>query len=219
MLAPLLVGIVVRAIIPGMWRLLDAARPVSRLLQQACLVATPWMSISVYADQLGDMHPSALVAAAAAAAVLHIVLLLFNTVAASILRLGGSLPRPAARVRRPVILASSQKTLPVSVAVLDQLGGALGAPGLVERVGTLHSATHRHLQHVRIDLLVCTCAHVVSSHHCAGTGAHEDPVRAAFSAAASLKAFMSGSGSSWSPCSSAREPMLLARSVIPWASS
>ena len=131
MLAPLFVGIAVRAIIPGMWRLLDAARPVSRLLQQACLVATPWMSISVYADQLGEMHPSALVAAAGAAAALHIVLLLFNTVAASVLRLGGSLPRPAARVRRPVILAASQKTLPVSIAVLDQLGGALGAPGLV----------------------------------------------------------------------------------------
>jgi sodium/bile acid cotransporter 7 len=131
MLAPLFVGIAVRAVIPGMWRLLDAARPVSRLLQQACLVATPWMSISVYADQLGEMDASALVAAVAAAAALHIILLLFNTVVASVLRLGGSLPRPAARVRRPVILATSQKTLPVCVAVLDQLGGALGAPGLV----------------------------------------------------------------------------------------
>ena len=131
MLAPLFVGIVIRAIIPGMWRLLDAARLISRLLQQACLVATPWMSISVYADQLGEMHPSALAVAAAAAAALHIALLLFNTVMASVLRLGGSLPRPAARVRRPVILATSQKTLPVCVAVLDQLGSALGAPGLV----------------------------------------------------------------------------------------
>jgi sodium/bile acid cotransporter 7 len=131
MLAPLFLGIVIRAFIPGMWRLLDAARPVSRLLQQACLVATPWMSISVYADQLSAMHSSALLIAAAAAAGVHILLLAFNTIMASVLCLGGSLSRPSARVRRPVILSASQKTLPVCVAVLDQLGSTLGAPGLV----------------------------------------------------------------------------------------
>ncbi len=146
MLAPLLLGIAIRGIIPGMWRLLDAIRPASRLLQQACLVATPWMSISLYAPQLASVEPAQLGAAVAAAAGVHVALLLVNAFGAAALRLGGSARAAAARVRRPVILTTSQKTLPVCVAVLHQLGNTLGAPGLVVLPAILF-----HLLQILID--------------------------------------------------------------------
>ena len=130
MLAPLLLGVTVRAVVPFLWRLIDWMRPLSRLLQQACLVATPWMSISLYAPQLAEVAPVQLAWAAGAAAAVHALLLLANSIAAWVLGLGGR-GRAAARTRRPVVLAASQKTLPVCIAVLHQLEGALGTPGLI----------------------------------------------------------------------------------------
>ncbi len=44
-LAPLAAGIAARALVPGLARAVDATRGLSRLLQQACLVATPWMTV------------------------------------------------------------------------------------------------------------------------------------------------------------------------------
>eukprot|EP00958_Prasinococcus_capsulatus_P010942 scaffold1074_cov409-Prasinococcus_capsulatus_cf.AAC.14 len=50
----------------------------------------------------------------------------------ALLRIGGDPSQAAARgVRRATILVGSQKTLPVAVAVLGQLGNALGQPGVV----------------------------------------------------------------------------------------
>ena len=66
-----------------------------------------------------DHETIALVAAAAFA--LHLTLLVGNFVAAAILGLGGR-GRGSRRTRRALLLATSQKTLPVSVAVLTQLG-------------------------------------------------------------------------------------------------
>ena len=73
-----------------------------------------------------DQETIALVAAAAFA--LHLTLLIGNHIIAAFLGLGG---RGARRTRRALLLATSQKTLPVSVAVLTQLGNTLGEPGLV----------------------------------------------------------------------------------------
>lgn len=129
-LAPLVAGAALRASLPGCAAFADAQRPRSRLLQQACLVATPWMKISCHAPQLASVAPYSLAVMAAACAALHLLLILGNAAACALLRLGGAGP-DAARTRRAVVLATSEKTLPVSVAVLAQLGGALGEPGLV----------------------------------------------------------------------------------------
>ena len=75
-----------------------------------------------------DTETLALVAGAAFA--LHLTLLLGNAIAAAFLGLGGR-GRGSRRTRRAVLLATSQKTLPVSVAVLTQLGDTLGEPGLI----------------------------------------------------------------------------------------
>jgi sodium/bile acid cotransporter 7 len=119
------------ALVPGLGGLVDRTRGASRLLQQACLVATPWMTISSSAARLLSVSPTSLATAAAAAAALHVALLTANSVACAALRLGGNGRTASAKVRRAVVLAASQKTLPVSVAVLAQLGAQLGEPGLV----------------------------------------------------------------------------------------
>lgn len=75
-----------------------------------------------------DSATLALVAAVAFA--LHLTLLWGNALLCALLRLGGR-GRAARRTRRALLLATSQKTLPVSVAVLAQLGNSLGEPGLV----------------------------------------------------------------------------------------
>jgi len=129
-LAPLLVGAALRAFLPGCAAFADAQRPLSRLLQQVCLVATPWMKISCHAPQLAAVAPASLAVMTAACAALHLFLLVINGAACVALRLGGS-GADAARTRRAVVLATSEKTLPVSVAVLAQLGSVLGEPGLV----------------------------------------------------------------------------------------
>ncbi len=86
--------------------------------------------VSKSAAQLAAVPPLSLVFVAVAAAALHVTLLVLNAASCSLLRLGGR-GRAAARVRRALILATSEKTLPVSVAVVAQLGTTLGAPGLV----------------------------------------------------------------------------------------
>jgi sodium/bile acid cotransporter 7 len=65
-----------------------------------------------------------------AAAALHVALLLLNGTTAAVLGLGGR-GGAKARVRRAVVLATSQKTLPVAVAVVAQLGDKLGPAGAV----------------------------------------------------------------------------------------
>ena len=93
-------------------------------------LVTPRPQISESQAQLLAVPVEALALAAAAAAALHVLLLLLNSTACSVLRLGGR-GRAANRVRRALILACSQKTLPVSVAVVAQLGDTLGDAGLV----------------------------------------------------------------------------------------
>ena len=152
MLAPLALGVTVRAFVPGAAARVDAARPTSRLLQQLCLVATPWMSVSAHAPALAALAGSQVALACSAAAAAHVVLLLCNAAAAQALGLGGRASAAVAdRVRRAVVLVASEKTLPVAVAVLSQLGSALGSPGLV-----LLPCIAFHLLQILIDSALCS---------------------------------------------------------------
>ncbi|VFQ63899.1 unnamed protein product [Cuscuta campestris] len=65
---------------------------------------------------------------------LHAILFTFNALAVKILSTisGGSKSAFAKKENASaLLLVASQKTLPVMVAVVEQLGGALGAPGLL----------------------------------------------------------------------------------------
>jgi sodium/bile acid cotransporter 7 len=129
-LAPLLAGVVAQTMIPGVSKLVDKARAYMRLAQQACLIATPWMTISESQHQLVHIDAETLAIVAGAAFALHLTLLFGNAAASAILGLGGR-GRGSRRTRRALLLAASQKTLPVSVVALSQLGNTLGEPGLV----------------------------------------------------------------------------------------
>jgi len=152
MLAPLALGSAVRAFVPGAAARADALRPASKLLQQLCLVATPWMSVSLHSVALASLAAAQCAAACAAAAAAHLLLLLLNAAAARALGLGGRGGGAAAdRVRRPVVLTASQKTLPVAVTVLSQLGPALGSPGLA-----VLPCIAFHLLQILIDSALCS---------------------------------------------------------------
>ena len=128
-LAPLLAGVVAQAI-PGVSKLVNKARGAMRLAQQACLIATPWMTISESQHQLVHIDAETIAIVIGAAFALHLTLLLGNAAASAVLGLGGR-GRPSRRTRRALLLATSQKTLPVSVVAISQLGTTLGEPGLV----------------------------------------------------------------------------------------
>lgn len=79
------------------------------------------------ASQL-PLTPASLAAAAATALAAHLVLLSTNLAATRVLAPAfASDPAQQVAIRKAVVLSASMKTLPVSVAVLGQLGGMLGA--------------------------------------------------------------------------------------------
>lgn len=103
------------------------------------------MAVSVNSGALARAPAAWLLAAAALGLGAHAALLAAHSFAAAALQLGGdgrgeggggggaaaAAAAAVAAVRRPVVLAASQKTLPVAVAVLGALGGAAGEPALL----------------------------------------------------------------------------------------
>jgi sodium/bile acid cotransporter 7 len=88
------------------------------------------MQLSVAASSNLALTPGALGAAAAAGAALHLLFLAANTAAAGALRFAPDARQDTA-IRRAVVLCTSEKTLPVAVAVINQLAAAGGgAAGL-----------------------------------------------------------------------------------------
>lgn len=69
---------------------------------------------------------AALATAAGVALALHLLLLAANMAATRFVSFSPD-PQQHVAIRKAVVLAASQKTLPVAVAVLTQLSGALGA--------------------------------------------------------------------------------------------
>lgn len=95
-------------------------------LSAVCLCTVPYMQVSKASAARLPLTFATLATAAVAALGLHLVLLAANLGATRLLRFS---PDPAQHIaiRKAVVLCSSQKTLPVAVAVLTQLSGALGA--------------------------------------------------------------------------------------------
>lgn len=95
-------------------------------LSTACLCSVPFMQVSKASAAGLPLSGAALASVAGVALALHLLLLAVNT---AVTRLVSFSPDPQQQVaiRKAVVLASSQKTLPVAVAVLTQLSGSLGA--------------------------------------------------------------------------------------------
>eukprot|EP00887_Chlorella_sp_A99_P000096 scaffold16.g96.t1 len=124
-LIPLAAGLAAQGLIPGFaaWR--QRRRTLLSYASTACLCTVPWMQVSKAAAASLPIGPATVAAAAAAGLGLHLLLLAVNAVATPLVQFD---PDPAqdVAIRKAVFLCSSQKTLPVAVAVLSQLG-MLGA--------------------------------------------------------------------------------------------
>ncbi|GAB2286949.1 Probable sodium/metabolite cotransporter bass4, chloroplastic [Dionaea muscipula] len=103
-------------------------------IDDASPFTVPWIQVSKSRSLLLMVNPSSFLLAIGIGFLLHMVLLAFNALIAKILSSisGGSKSMFSKRQNAiALLLVASQKTLPVTVAVVDQLGGALGAPGLL----------------------------------------------------------------------------------------
>ena len=123
-LLPLLAGVTLQAIVPGLstWRTKN--RKFLSYVSTALLCLVPWMQLSVASSTGLALTPAAVLAAALAGTALHIVFLTMNTLVASFIRFNSDSAEQNEAVRRAVILATSQKTLPVAVAVVHQIAAS-----------------------------------------------------------------------------------------------
>nr|CAD1836737.1 unnamed protein product [Ananas comosus var. bracteatus] len=134
LLIPLILGKVVRETLKGVAEFADQNRRAFSMISAILLSLVPWIQVSRSRSLFLTVKPQAFAVAIAMGIILHLVLLALNAIAVQILSLvsGGRESVYAKKENaRAVIVVASQKTLPVMVAVVEQLGGALGESGLL----------------------------------------------------------------------------------------
>lgn len=125
-LVPLLFGIALQICVPGMqeWRVKN--RTFLSYVSTFFLCMVPWMQLSVASSSNLPLTPATLIVAALAGAILHVLFLIMNMATTSFLTFSTQKKQDIA-LRKAVILCTSEKTLPVAVAVLNQLSSVTGA--------------------------------------------------------------------------------------------
>ncbi|CAN6452503.1 unnamed protein product [Victoria cruziana] len=104
------------------------------LLLPLILGKVPWIQISKSRSLLLMVKPTIFLVAVGMAALIHLAFLLWNALAIQGLNIAFGNDESVFTKKenaRAVILVASQKTLPVMVAVVEQLGGAMGEAGLL----------------------------------------------------------------------------------------
>ncbi|XP_042393183.1 probable sodium/metabolite cotransporter BASS4, chloroplastic isoform X1 [Zingiber officinale] len=112
----------------------DRNRQSLSMLSAVLLSLVPWMQVSRSRPLLLTVKPAVFATAVGMATLLHFLLLAFNIISVkslSVVSGGDKSIFSKNENARAVIIVSSQKTLPVLVAVVEQLHGALGEPGLL----------------------------------------------------------------------------------------
>ncbi|GAB4855162.1 Probable sodium/metabolite cotransporter bass4, chloroplastic, variant 3 [Ancistrocladus abbreviatus] len=134
LLIPLVLGKVFRESSRGLADFVDQNRKLLSHISAIFLSLVPWIQVSKSRSLLLMVKPTVFLVAVGMGVLLHLILLAFNALAMKILA-SASGGRKSIFSRREnataFLLVASQKTLPVTVAVVDQLGGALGAAGLL----------------------------------------------------------------------------------------
>ncbi|XP_065870129.1 probable sodium/metabolite cotransporter BASS4, chloroplastic isoform X3 [Euphorbia lathyris] len=131
--------------------------PTKQLLQSLVLTLliplilgkVPWIQVSRSRSLLLMVKPAVFLVAIGMGVCLHLILLTFNAVAIRMLAsISGGDQSVFAKKENSVafILVSSQKTLPVMAAVVEQLGGAFGESGLL-----ILPCVAAHLNQIIID--------------------------------------------------------------------
>ncbi|CAA0829271.1 Probable sodium/metabolite cotransporter BASS4-chloroplastic [Striga hermonthica] len=127
----------------------DGNRKLLAMLSAIFLSFVPWIQVSRSRALLLLVKPSIFLVAVMMGAILHAILLAFNAVAGTCLSaVSGGIKSPFVKEENAsaLLLVASQKTLPVMVAVVEQLGGALGESGLL-----ILPCVAAHLNQIIID--------------------------------------------------------------------
>ncbi|XP_024185458.2 probable sodium/metabolite cotransporter BASS4, chloroplastic isoform X2 [Rosa chinensis] len=134
LLIPLILGKIFRESFEGVADFVDQNRKKLSKISAILLSLVPWMQVSRSRSLLLMVKPAVFLGAVGMGVLLHLILLAFNAVAVkSLSALSGGSQSVFSKKENAnaVLLVASQKTLPVMVAVVDQLGGALGESGLL----------------------------------------------------------------------------------------
>ncbi|CAO2046007.1 unnamed protein product [Urochloa humidicola] len=134
LLIPLIIGKVAREASKGTAVFVDGNKQGFSVASAILLSLVPWIQVSRSRSLILSVQVKALVAAVAIGVLLHFALLAFNVATLQImsrLEQKGESVFAKKEYARAVILVASQKTLPVLIAVVDQLGGALGESGFL----------------------------------------------------------------------------------------
>lgn len=134
LLVPLIIGKVLRNSLSIVAEYVDHNRQLFSMISAILLSLVPWIQVSRSRSLLLMVKPSMFLLAIVMGILLHLILLGINALAVQLLSAIFGREKSVFSKKenaRPLIIVSSQKTLPVMVAVVEQLGGALGEPGLL----------------------------------------------------------------------------------------
>lgn len=134
LLVPLIIGKVLRDTFDGVAEFVDQNRRFFSMMSSILLSLVPWIQVSRSRPLFLTVTPAAFAIAIGMGILLHLTLLAINTLAIKVLSAFSGVEGSVFAEKensRAVIIVASQKTLPVMVAVVDQLKGALGEPGLL----------------------------------------------------------------------------------------
>ncbi|KAI3992298.1 hypothetical protein MKX01_030019 [Papaver californicum] len=134
LVVPLVLGKVSRDCFKGVAEFIDQNRKKLSMLSAILLSLVPWMQVSRSRSLLLMVKPTMFLIAIGIGMVSHLILLAFNTVAVQSLSVASGGKDSVFSEKgnaRALIIVASQKTLPVMVAVVEQLRGALGESALL----------------------------------------------------------------------------------------
>ncbi|GAY55375.1 putative sodium/metabolite cotransporter BASS4 [Citrus sinensis] len=134
LLIPLILGKVLRESITGLSEFVDQNRKLFSKISAIFLSLVPWMQVSRSRSLLLMVKPQVFLVAIWMGTLLHLILLAFNAFSVwSLSVISGDCQSVFAKKENTnaVVLVASQKTLPVLVAVVEQLGCAFGESGLL----------------------------------------------------------------------------------------
>lgn len=134
LLVPLLLGKGVRNSFNGVAKFVDERRELFSMINSIFLSLVPWMQVSGSRTLLLTVSPMTFISAIGIGMCLHLIFLSLNTVIMHGLALifgGKQSTFGKENNARAIIIVASQKTLPVMVAIVGQLGGILGEAGLL----------------------------------------------------------------------------------------
>lgn len=152
LLVPLILGKVFRESFKGLADFVDQNRKLFSKFSALFLSLVPWIQVSRSRSLLLMVKPTVFLMAIGMGALLHVILLAFNVLAIwslSAVTAGSKSSFSKKENASALVLVASQKTLPVMVAVVEQLGGAFGESGLL-----VLPCVAAHLNQIIIDSLL-----------------------------------------------------------------